>query len=378
MLFYITTFIRHRFSFGCERSMILHILKQSAFSFVFFGHPALAQNPPDVEKYICYQTNEPIRIDGMLDERDWSTANASSLFVDIEGVVKPDPKFQTKVKMLWNEEYFYIAAWLEEPHLWATYTQRESVIFHENDFEVFIDPDGDTHKYFEIEINALNTIWDLLLTKPYRDGGKPISSWDAEGMQTAVSLYGTINDPTDVDSCWTIEFAIPWRALKSDEEWHVIPKDGDQWKINFSRVQWDLDLAGNSYRKSVDPSTNKPFPENNWVWSPQCVVNMHRPETWGVVQFAGMKVGENTQDFMEDEDLECKWALRQLYYAQRAYWHQHKEYASELGILNLDIASIIAEELNIDITTSGYQASLYCNKTGTLWNIQQDGRMWAE
>jgi hypothetical protein len=105
---------------------------------------------------------------------------------------------------------------------------------------------------------------------------------------------------------------------------------------------------------------------------------MHRPETWGVVQFAGMKVGENTQDFMEDEDLECKWALRQLYYAQRAYWHQHKEYASELGILNLDIASIIAKELNVDITTSGYQASLNCNKTGTLWNIQQDGRMWAE
>jgi hypothetical protein len=58
----------------------------------------LAQNPPDVEKYICYQTNEPIRIDGMLDERDWSTANASSLFVDIEGVVKTGSQIPNKSK----------------------------------------------------------------------------------------------------------------------------------------------------------------------------------------------------------------------------------------------------------------------------------------
>ena len=72
--------------------------------------------------------------------------------------------------MLWDDTYLYVGALLEEPHVWATLTQHDSVIFHDNDFEVFIDPDGDNHEYCEIEINALNTEWDLFLNKPYRDG----------------------------------------------------------------------------------------------------------------------------------------------------------------------------------------------------------------
>ena len=44
---------------------------------------------------------------------------------------------------------------MEEPDLWGTLTARDSVIFHDNDFEVFIDPDGDTHAYYELEVNAL-------------------------------------------------------------------------------------------------------------------------------------------------------------------------------------------------------------------------------
>ena len=69
--------------------------------------------------------------------------------------------------MLWDDNYFYIAEQLEEPHVWATLTKHDSVIFQDNDFEVFIDPDGDNQEYYEIEINALNTDWDLLLKKAY-------------------------------------------------------------------------------------------------------------------------------------------------------------------------------------------------------------------
>ena len=57
-----------------------------------------------------------------------------------------------------------------------------------------------THNYYELEINALNTVWDLLLSKPYRDGGKAVTSWNIDGLETTVHLYGTLNDPTDVDS----------------------------------------------------------------------------------------------------------------------------------------------------------------------------------
>src|SRR5207302_4948895 len=64
-----------------------------------------------------------------------------------------------------------VFAELEEPHVWGTITRKNKVIFYDNDFEVFIDPDGDNHNYYEFEINALNTIWELTLVKPYRNGG---------------------------------------------------------------------------------------------------------------------------------------------------------------------------------------------------------------
>jgi len=48
---------------------------------------------------------------------------------------------------------------------------------------VFIDPDGDTHAYYELEVNAFGTPWDLLLIKPYRDGGPAVISWDISGLK---------------------------------------------------------------------------------------------------------------------------------------------------------------------------------------------------
>ena len=97
--------------------------------------------------------------------------------------------------------------------MWGTLTQRDSVIFQDNDFEVFIDPDGDNHQYYEIEINALNTVWDLRLVKPYRDGGPAVNEWDVAGMRSAVHVDGTLNDPRDADRGWTVEMALPWEAM---------------------------------------------------------------------------------------------------------------------------------------------------------------------
>src|SRR5262249_16446424 len=128
-----------------------------------------AQQPewPDPLAYVCYRAEKPIKIDGKLDDPAWDAAPWSDDFVDIEGDAKPKPRWKTRMKMLWDDECLYIAAEMEEPHLWATLTEHDSVIFRDNDFEVFLDPDGDNHNYAELELNALNTTWDLLLTKPY-------------------------------------------------------------------------------------------------------------------------------------------------------------------------------------------------------------------
>lgn len=164
--------------------------------------------------YICHRTAEPLQLDGRLDKPFWANAPWTDDFVDIEGDLKPRPFKRTRVKMLWDDEYLYFGAEMEEDQIWATLTERDSVIFYDNDFEIFIDPDGDTHNYYEFEMNAFNTIWDLLLPKPYRDGGPPINSWDIRGIRTAVHIDGEVNNPNADNKGWSIEVAMPWSALK--------------------------------------------------------------------------------------------------------------------------------------------------------------------
>lgn len=230
-------------------------------------------------RYRAPRIDLPNVVDGRLGKPFWQKAQWSEAFVDIEGDLRPAPVLRTQVKMAWNECGLWILADLEEPHLWATLTEHDSVIFQDNDFEVFIDPDGDALMYGELEINALNTTWDLLLPKPYRDGGPPIDSWEIKGLETAVDLRGTLNDPRDTDDGWSVEILMPWRSVREISRVPVPPRPGDVWRINFSRVQWDLEVVDGRYQKIPDR------PEHNWVWSPQGVIDMHQPERWGFLEF---------------------------------------------------------------------------------------------
>ena len=198
------------------------------------------------------------------------------------------PSFATRAKMLWDDNYFYVAARLEEPHVWGTLTKHDSVIFQDNDFEIFIDPDGDNQEYYEIEINALNTEWDLFLKKAYRDGGPAINEWEIPGLKTACTSRARSTTSSDQDTSWTVEFAIPWKVLAEYAHRPSPPRDGDQWRVNFSRVEWQHEIVDGQYRKV--PKT----PENNWVWSPQGVIDMHRPERWAYVQFSTAAPGQAT------------------------------------------------------------------------------------
>lgn len=287
-------------------------------------------------QYVCQYVESPLTIDGKLDEKAWKQAQDTDKFIDIEGTIRPLPYFDTQAKMLWDSQYFYIAVELEEPHLWATYDQRDMVIFHENDFEVFIDPDGDTHHYYELEINALGTIWDLILTRPYRDGGQPIDAWDIRGLQSGVHLNGTLNNPDDEDKSWTVELALPWSVLEELAPHPGPPNDQEIWRVNFSRVQWRTEAQNGGYVKKEDPATGKPYPEHNWVWSPQGAIAMHQPETWGLVQFSSVPVGKRAR-FSGQPNLEAvRWQLRQLYYKQHAWKEANGTFTDDPTQLELE------------------------------------------
>ncbi len=85
------------------------------------------------KSYVVYKTSKPIVIDGDINDEDWLKAEWTDEFVDIEGDLKPNPYLKTRVKMLWDDDYFYFAAELVEPHVWATLTEHDEVIFFDNE-----------------------------------------------------------------------------------------------------------------------------------------------------------------------------------------------------------------------------------------------------
>ena len=278
-------------------------------------------------RYVAPRVERPIDLTGGLDDPQWSDVPWTGDFVDIEGHRKPPPRFRTRAKMCWDETYFYVAAELEDPHVHGSLTEKNAIIFNDPDFEIFIDPDGDNHHYYEFEINALGTIWELYLERPYRDGGPIHRGHNLAGVRSAVRVHGTCNDPRDVDEGWTVEVAIPWASLALfAREVPCPPQDGDVWRMNFSRVHWLLDVLGDRYEKVP----REAHPEDNWVWTPQDAIDMHRPEKWGYVSFSAAAPGAQPSDLPADPTAPAREELMQVYEQQQLRPHPQSDPAKFL------------------------------------------------
>lgn len=334
---------------------------------VFESHKHLFSTP---RHYQAIYTNVPPVIDGNISaDVAWASVPWSELFVDIEGQRKPKPHYDTRMKITWNDSMLFIAARLQEPHIWATLKRHDAIIYHDNDFEVFIDPDNDTHQYFEIEINALNTILDLFMPKPYRNWAGALISYDVPQLRTAVGIQGTINDPSDTDSSWTVEMAIPFRALFIGNSWRP-PSEGALWRINFSRVQWATEVREGVYIRKKD-ANGKVLSEYNWVWSPQGVINMHYPERWGYVQFL-RKAGSDFKLPYTELQRRHLWLV---YYRQKEYFGKQRHYAPSLKELGINSSGLKIEGIEniLKMESTSNQFTVYIGHDKSVLSVNEQG-----
>lgn len=325
------------------------------------------------KKYTVFFNSSAPEIDGKLNDEVWKNIAWTENFEDIEGNRKPSPLWNTRVKMSWDSKGLYIAAELLEPHVWAYLKNHDNIVFNDNDFEVFIDPDNDTHRYYEFEVNALNTMFDLFMPKPYRNGSGAMIAYNAPGMKWAVDVQGTLNNPNDIDRGWTVELFIPFWAVSIANK-PKIPEDGDFWRINFSRVEWITEVKDGKYvkKKSVD---GRNLPEYNWVWSPQGLINMHFPERWAYLHFSKNTSGDALNSFSIPYSEQQKKYLWYVYYLQKDYFHKHKVYASDLAKLGISELRfpVDGRENRLWMEATSRQFMVYISSDEHIYSLNDEG-----
>lgn len=343
--------------------------------------PRIPLQPP---VYFCPRAVGPLQLDGDIRKPFWRNVPFTRDFLDISGPDFPTPRFRTRAKLCWDDRYLYIAALLEGDEIWANLTQRDEVIYFDNDFEVFLDPSSSTHHYLELEMNARNTQWDLLLTRPYRDGGHSVSCWDIKGVETAVHIEGELNCPQADNRWWSVEIRLPFAPLMETYSrqqnppelarcypCRTAPRTGEFWRVNFSRVQWQVD---GGYRKRTG-ADGQPLPEDNWVWAPTGLIDIHCPEFWGFVFFT-----EHGEPCPVPEDERRKLTLRRLYYAQHAYRAAHGCFCADMAALLAALPPHLAEKPEVDVqafvTPHGFELSCPAADGPGLVCLRQDGYTW--
>jgi len=209
-------------------------------------------------------------IDGLLTEPAWQAAAFTEKFVIYQ--TGGAAGLSTRAKFLWNDSCLFVGFECEDPDVWATLTTRDDPLWEGEVVEILCDPDGDGRNYFEVQVNPLGTELDLLMDKPYSTGGQADLSWNLRGFRSAVSVEGTLNDASSLDTRWTCEVALAFGELAFlAPSMPFPPAAGTSWRILVTR--YDYERTGD---QTVEISS----------WNKTDSRGFHVPEKFGRIVFS--------------------------------------------------------------------------------------------
>ena len=289
-------------------------------------HVALPAGPDyaytEPRGYVCYRAASPVAIDGRLDDAAWRDAPWTDDFVDIEGDKKPSPALRTRAKMLWDDEYFYIAAEMEEPHVWATLTRARLGHLPRQRLRGLHRPRRRQPRVLRVRDQRAR----------HRLGPAP-----AEAVQGRRQGGQRLGDPGPEDGG-------PRRRHAERPARHRPRLDGrDRVAVGGARRSWraatrrraTATSGGSTSRASSGSSRwstarygrSPDASEDNWVWSPQGVIDMHRPERGATCSSRPRGPGAT---FRPDPTLPARRWLHEVYYAQREFRKKNERWATSL------------------------------------------------
>lgn len=222
--------------------------------------------PPAVKAADCRRAAGAIALDGKLDEPAWRNAPPIRDFSVYWQ--KRAARIATTARLLWDDRHLYFAADMDDADVYALVKEPNGETWYDDVFELFFKPRDDKPAYYEFQVNAANTPFQMFLPSRGAGGFSRFRKEPALGLESAVIVRGTLNKWQDRDEGWTVEGRIPWTAFAATGG---RPKPGDKWRFALCRY---------------DYSTAHENPELIST-APLTAPNFHQYEDYGVLTFVG-------------------------------------------------------------------------------------------
>lgn len=233
------------------------------------GQPPAAKKP--AETFECRWTDVPITIDGKMDEKAWSHAQLIDRF-SLPWLKAPRAaRTTTKARLLWDREYLYFFADMEDADLYADIKEHDGPVWNNDALAIFLKPAENRPGYYEFQVNAAGTILDMFLPSRGAGGYRRFKSDGEFHVESKTRLRGTLNKRQDRDEGWSVEGRIPWKDLLRTGG---RPEPAERWKFALCRHDYSADFDGPEL-SSCAPFQAPPSPDS------------HAYEDYATLQFVG-------------------------------------------------------------------------------------------
>jgi hypothetical protein len=226
--------------------------------------PEIIQEEMVTRQAICRRVSKPPILDGKLDDRCWQQAAVIDHFASYW---TKTPRPGTFAYLVWDDDALYYAASMVDSELRSFGTKRNDTLWEGDVFELFFKPNAVAPEYFEFQANPRMLVFEMAFP---RRGGDPLAFKTAPplGSKAVVELKGTLDQPGDRDTGWSVEGRIPWSAFAAGGG---KPKVGDEWLFALCRYDYG-------------PSGTRPVLMSS---APLTEAKFHRYEDYGKLRFEG-------------------------------------------------------------------------------------------
>lgn len=188
--------------------------------------------------YECRWANGPLEIDGRADEAAWQQSQLIDYFyMPWLGAKARPAKAGTRARLLWDNDHLYFFAEMDDDDLFADVQEHDGFTWNNDVFELFFKPTVNKPGYYEFQVNAANTSFDMHIPYPAKNFLNRFKSAHAFHLESAVIHRGTLNVREDRDEGWSVEGRILWTDFLPTGG---RPPDGGVWRFALCRYDYSI------------------------------------------------------------------------------------------------------------------------------------------